>query len=78
MYSDPRGSGSFYTVLGIFTIYSKNVVGQCVLTIPTITVGTWFTGGQYWKKQVTSTNRSLTLKLKGCIMYWMFLNFINS
>ena len=30
---------SFYTVLGIFTICSKTVVGQCVLTIPTLIAG---------------------------------------
>ena len=37
--------------LGIFTICSKTVVGQCVLTIPTLIAGSWFTGGQEWKKQ---------------------------
>ena len=38
--------GSFYTGLRIFTICSKTVEGQCVLTIPTSIAGSWFTGGQ--------------------------------
>ena len=36
----------FYTGLGILIICSKNVVVHCLLTIPTLIVGSWFTGGQ--------------------------------
>ena len=37
-----------YKGLSIITIrvYSKTVVGQCVLAIPSIIAGSWFTSGQ--------------------------------
>ena len=35
-----------YKRLRIYTICSKTVVGQCVLTIPSIIAGSWFTSGQ--------------------------------
>ena len=35
-----------YKGLRIFTICAKTVVGQCVLTIPSIIAGSWFTSDQ--------------------------------